>query len=195
MITRTAGDDPEFHEIALRIVARSVELYRPAEFYFVQIDNWFDAKWLGFSGKILGALGVRKRDLTVPPFRPNRVIVQTHLSRDGASSDYIATDAAPLHRNQFSFQNLNRKIRHLSNSALFFWYSGASAQTGRGSMMLYRIADAELSSWYASWQRSPDWKLLHTQQISRAELLHLARTSNKSLQPTAGPSRRADLIL
>jgi|ERR1043166_5024591 hypothetical protein len=188
MITRTANDDAEFVEIASRVLAASVGLFHPAEVYVVHIDNWFDVKWRGFSGKILGALGVWKRELTLPPFRPNRVLSQTHFTRDTSSGDYIATDAAPLHRNHVSFQNLNRDIRHLSNSAMFFWYSGASAQTGRGSFMLYRIEDGQVSSWYASYHRAPDWKLLHTQEISRAELLHLAQTSNQALQPTAGRS-------
>ncbi|HEY4270366.1 MAG TPA: hypothetical protein VGM65_00005 [Candidatus Udaeobacter sp.] len=188
MITRTADDDSEFVDIASRILKASVQLYHSAEVYVVHIDNWFDVKWRGFSGKILGALGVWKRELTVPPFRPNRVLSQEHFSRDAASGDYIATNAASLHRDQVSFQNLNRDIRHLSGSALFFWYSGGSVQTGRGSIMLYRIEDAETSSWYASYQRSPDWKLLHTQQISRAELLRLAQISNQPLQPTADRS-------
>ena len=188
MITRTADDEPEFADIAKGVLESSVALYRPSEVYVVHIDNWFDVKWRAFSGKVLGALGIWKRQLTVPPFRPNRVLSQNHFTRDSASGDYIATDAAPLHRNQLSFQNLNRDIRHLSDSALFFWSSGASAQTGRSSLMLYRIADGEVSSWYASYHRAPDWRLLHTQAISRVELLHLAQTSNQSLQPTAGRS-------
>jgi hypothetical protein len=104
------------------------------------------------------------------------VLSQSHFSL--VRGDYVATDAAPLHRDQPSSQNLNRDIRHLSDSALFFWYSGASAQTGRGSLMLYRMAEGEASSWYASFHRAPAWKLLHTREISRAELLRLALTSN-----------------
>jgi hypothetical protein len=39
--------------------------------YVVKIDNWFGKRWLGFSGKALGALGVRKKKLTLPPFHPH----------------------------------------------------------------------------------------------------------------------------
>lgn len=179
MITPTASDDPEFAGIVSRILDSSVELYRPAGVYVVHIDNWFDVKWRAFSGKVLGAVGIWKRQLTVPPFRPNRVLSQSHFSL--VHGDYVATDAAPLHRNQPSSENLNRDIRHLSDSALFFWYSGASLQSGRGSLMLYRIGDGKASSWYASFHRAPVWKLLHTREISRAELLRLAQTS-KTMQ-------------
>ena len=181
MITPTASDDPEFVGIVSRILDSSVELYRSAEVYVIHIDNWFDVKWRAFSGRVLGAVGIWKRQLTVPPFRPNRVLSQSHFSV--VHGDYVVTHADPLHRNQPSSEDLYRDIRHLADSALFFWYSGASLQSGRGSLMLYHIADGEASSWYASFHRAPAWKLLHTREISRAELLRLAQTSNQTLQP------------
>src|SRR5690349_2642154 len=153
MIKRTPDDDQEFIGIVSRILSASIALYRPSEIFVVHIDNWFDVKWRAFSGKILGALGVWKKGLTIPPFVPNRVRIERHFTWEESCGEYVARDieavvAARLHRRQLSFQNLNRDIRHISDSAIFFWYSGASAQSGRGSVMLYRIEDGETSSWY-----------------------------------------------
>ena len=56
----------------------AVANYRPAEIYLVCIDRWFDAKWLNFSGKVLGALGVWRSRTTIPPFHPHRVLGESH---------------------------------------------------------------------------------------------------------------------
>lgn len=97
----TRSQDPKFLEIASRSLKASVALYHPDEIYVVAIDNWFDAKWRGFSGKALGAIGVWKRPLTVPPFTQNRVRFEAHFAFDAVGGDYIARDikatvAAPL---------------------------------------------------------------------------------------------------
>jgi hypothetical protein len=175
MITCTPDDDQEFLGISFRVLKSSVALYRPSEIYVVHIDNWFDVKWHAFSGKVSGALGVWNEELTVPPFRPSRVLSQSHFSLDTPLATYVASGAAPLHRVQSSSANSTRSIRRLSDSAIFFWYSGASAETHRGSLMLYRIADTEVFSWYASYYCAPEWNLLHTREISRTELLHLGK--------------------
>jgi hypothetical protein len=190
MILHNFNSDPQFTDIAKCVLKRSVELYYPKDVFVVYVDNWFDVKWLGFSGKVLGALGVWKKNLTVPPFVPNRAQLESHFTLDAARRDYIKQDvesvfAARLHRKQLSSDNLSRRIRHISDSAIFFWFSKASAESGRGSMMLYRVRNGETSSWYASFHRAPEWKLLHTRNISRTELLHLTQTSNQVLERTA----------
>ena len=50
--------------------------YAPRTVVLIKIDNFFGSRWLRFSGKALGALGVWKKRLNVPPFVPNRVVSQ-----------------------------------------------------------------------------------------------------------------------
>ena len=52
------------------------EAIKTDQAFLVKIDNWFGKRWLGFSGKALGALGVRKEKLTLPPFIPSRLVSQ-----------------------------------------------------------------------------------------------------------------------
>jgi hypothetical protein len=182
-ILRKPDDDKEFVGVVSLILSASVALYRPREVFVVHIDNWFDGKWLAFSGKAIGAIGVcNRKQLTIPPFVLNRLSFEQHFTLDARRGNYVSHDIKTLvrrrlHRSHSSSENLNRYIRDISDSAIFFWFSGASAKTRRGSLMLYRVADGQTSSWYASYHRATTWKLLHTLNISRAELLHLAESN------------------
>ncbi len=72
-------------------------------------------KWLNFSGKVLGALGVWNRSFTIPPFHPNRIKAQT-VYRLSQQKEYEQIQAPPLHVTQSSSQNLNRKLTHATDS-------------------------------------------------------------------------------
>ena len=96
-------DDEGFFQLVGNAVSNLVDRLRPEEFFVVRIDNWFDHKWLKFSGKavipfpvgeanpssgwpwIESALEERYRDqVTFPPFNPNRILRQQYFRRDGA---------------------------------------------------------------------------------------------------------------
>jgi hypothetical protein len=178
MLSPTPDDDPDFHAIASRILKGSIDLYQPAKVHIVHIDSWFDANWLDFSGKVLGAIAVWRKNISIPPFHPNRVLLEAHFDRDPYLGRYslALTAAVWLHRYQPSSENLNRSLTKLFDSAILFWYSGATARTRRGSLMQYRVSDGEVYSWYASYHCAPEWKVLHTMQISKAELAHLEKS-------------------
>src|SRR5262245_39706139 len=85
-------DDPAFLACVDRIIAGLIERHRPEEVYLVRISNWFDQKWLRFSGigrvahhggiSIHTALDEFSQDqLTFPPFTPNRVVTQHYFCR------------------------------------------------------------------------------------------------------------------
>ena len=177
MIPPTPGDDPDFHAVAARILARSVASYEPEKVHVVHIDNWFDAKWLDFSGKLLGTIAVWRKDISIPPFHPNRVLLETHFDRDPYLGHYyLAVDpVVVLHRYQPSSKNFNRSLTKLFDSAILFWYSGATANTRRGSVMLYHVSDGAVTSWYASYHCAPHWRVLHSMRISKAELAQLEK--------------------
>ena len=177
LFSSTPDDDPDFHAIASAILTRSVALYEPAKVHVVHINSWFDAKWLDFSGKVLGAIAIWRKNISIPPFHPNRVLLEAHFDRDPYLGHYYLA-LAPiilLHRYQPSSENINRSLTKLFDSAILFWYSGATAKTRRGSLMLYRVSDGTVASWYASYHCAPDWKVLHRMQISKAELDHLEK--------------------
>src|SRR5829696_2437383 len=45
------SDDPEFVELVKHVIAGCVHDGFPRTIIVIKIDNWFDHKWLGFSGK------------------------------------------------------------------------------------------------------------------------------------------------
>ncbi len=173
MITPTDNDDPQFIALANQLLEGTITSNRPAEVYLIRIDQWFDAKWLKFSGKVLGALGVWCKSTTIPPFHPNRVLSETHLSATPDSDAFAPTPAAPLHIAQASDQNLTRFICRVSQSAVFFWCSSSTLSLDRGSIMLYRTEQDEVFSWYASFHKTSEWKLDRHRGISPGEVQHL----------------------
>ena len=96
----TAGetDDPGFVEVLNSLVRGLISQHGPEELWIIQIDNWFDHKWLGFSG--MGAIASNipidrydtvkaesyQEKVTFPPFTPNRVLGQFSYVRVG--NDY-----------------------------------------------------------------------------------------------------------
>lgn len=170
MITLLDNDDPRFIAIASRLLDAAITESRPAEIYLIRIDQWFDAKWLNFSGKSLGALGVWRRPTTVPPFHLHRVTHECHLTTSAEIGSFIAAPASPLHISQPSSQNLTRSIAKVSPSAVFLWFSSSTRDLDRGSIMLYHSYGDDVFSWYASFHRAPTWRLDRHQGISPTEL-------------------------
>ena len=173
MITLTDSDDPRFVALARQLLDAAIASYRPAEVYLIRIDGWFDAKWLNFSGKSLGAVGIANRRTTIPPFHPNRVLGETHFSAASESGAFVPSAAAPLHIAQSSGDNLHRSISRVSPSAIFFWYSSSTLGLDRGSTMLYRTDQEEVFSWYASFHKTSAWRLDRHRGISPGEVQHV----------------------
>lgn len=177
-INATDRDDPRFIELVNGVLDSTVRLYRPDDLYIVQIDHWFDHKWLAFSGKVLGELGVAKSRLTLPPFHPNRVVRQVHYAA-GASgaAAYNLASAPPLHIDQWSDANMQRFVDRMSENGAFVWYSGDSASADAASLMLYRACNGEASGWYVSFRKDGDWKPNKVKGIPRRELSALLGSS------------------
>ncbi|MEP6360801.1 MAG: hypothetical protein ABJ287_00315, partial [Balneola sp.] len=81
-IKRQPDDNDQFISRVEVLIEKFILEKKPNSFYLIKIDNWFDKKWLGFSGKILGAVGIAKSDLTIPPFVPNRIIYEKFYSKN-----------------------------------------------------------------------------------------------------------------
>ena len=167
----TSDDDPRFLSLIRRITAGSVHDWHPAEVFVVRIDHWFDHKWCAFAGKLYGAVSFHKpKRLTIPPFHPDRVVSQDTFTLDFKHTRFRKRRAPWLHPSQHSGDNLSRFIGKLSGAGVFVWFSGDTAHSEHGSVMVYCIQGETQLGWYASFRRGKEWQLYKVQGLSRAEL-------------------------
>jgi hypothetical protein len=182
-------DDPGFIELLNALVRGLTSRHAPEQLWIVQIDNWFDHKWLGFSGMIWvhksGKLAIhRSHDaaikefhqdkVTFPPFSPNRVAGQWSYVRvgDHYTEAPLPVLPHPTKRNP-SRKNLHRRVQEFSGSACFVWYSGNTAANGRGSVMVYRVAADRVECWFAAFNQKNRWKLHVAKGASRDDIQQL----------------------
>jgi len=176
-------DDPGFIEAVNSIVSELIVDHAPEEFWVIQIDNWFDHKWLGFSGYGLVASNIPvnqydtvkaesyQKKVTFPPFAPNRVLRQFSFVRVGDSYKESALPALP-HSNERkrSETNLRRRIQDFTRSGCFVWYSANTVSNGKGSIMVYVVTADQVECWFAAFSREEEWKLQTTKGVTRDEL-------------------------
>ena len=176
-INPSPTDDPSFVALVERIVGRLDEYNEPAEVFIIEIKNWFDHKWLKFSG--IGrvpfdhfasshsqtALDEFFQDkITFPPFTPNRILNQclwTHR---------VSGRRHPVHRKklwQHSSWNLHKRVSQFASSALFVWFSSGTLSNDRASLMVYKVDGKAVDAWYASLRKATNWKLDRTKCIER----------------------------
>jgi hypothetical protein len=166
------GDDSAFTHAVEKITNLTLQQNDLKNFIVVKIDNWFGSRWLNFSGKLLGALGVRKDRLTIPPFVPARVVWQRRFSVENSGME----PGKPLHVDVPSEQALNRYLDVFEPGSLVLWFSGESAKSGRGSVMVYVPTPDEYITWYASFTTGEQLKVVELIGISRRELIGLLQS-------------------
>src|SRR5687768_6991582 len=83
------GDAQDFIKSINKIMLALIEKFQINEVCIVRIKNWFDHKWLNYSGKSVvqfpGGAGLIdsalnnewRKKITIPPFNPNRVLSET----------------------------------------------------------------------------------------------------------------------
>ena len=180
MITlhHTEQDDPLYRDLVEHLLNEMVRHHQPDELYIVLIDNWFDYKWLKFSGTVMHEIAVWKSTVTLPPFHPSRVISQLHFCQSEREPLlYEAVPSKPLHILQPSVENLDRALGEVTSSGILLWYSGTTQMTDRASVMVYTIEGQQEEAWYASFRKGKRWKLEKTKDIPRTELLQLLKMS------------------
>ncbi|MBV9469277.1 MAG: hypothetical protein JOZ57_08520 [Abitibacteriaceae bacterium] len=161
------NDGTHYIEAVQNIINGAATAYQPGGVYVVKIKGWFDHKWLGFSGKRLGAVGVWKHPLTLPPFHPHRVQSQKCYAWRPSTQDYERFDwAARLHIYQESSQNLRREIRRRKPSVLYVWYCSDTARTQRGSLMVYAHTKRDQAAWFISFYSNNQWRSRQAEEIS-----------------------------
>jgi hypothetical protein len=174
------NDDPEFVELVKRVIAGCIGDSFPNTIIVIQIDNWFDYKWLGFSGK--GRVGFpfvvnldldtaldefRQDQITLPPFSPSRVIEEYYFQRE-VTGEYRARDPLIyLHQKELapSSQNLHKRIVDRFDSEVLVWFSSNTKQNLRASVMIYEVKGREVNPWYAGFAKEEQWRVLQTKGI------------------------------
>lgn len=197
-VPRYFGDDPGFLEI-VEFFVWWISHDKKDDLFAIRVDNWFDRKWLGFSGNVPYTFsygggvpdfattqpiwkGLGKRAATTfPPFVPNRIVRETHLkTADGwVSRTGNPERVHPLEKRR-SEANLDRKILSSFKNAAFIWFSSRSEANGRGTIMLYSVRDEVCAGFWVSYLRKDRWQVDRTICIDREVLVRqLARLSEE----------------
>jgi hypothetical protein len=177
----TERDDPAFIEALTPLLLGYTLVHTPEQVWIIHIDNWFDHKWLRFSG--CGAVASRipldqwdrvkvdfhRDELTFPPFNPNRVTSQCSYVRRGDEYVEVALPLLPHStERKRSESNLNRRIKSLTGPGCFVWYSGNTVANGRGSVMLYDVRSEKSECWFATFRREEcSWAVAVTKGVDR----------------------------
>jgi hypothetical protein len=179
------GDDEQFLHIVRCVLEQSLEFHRPSALRVLRVDNWFGPRWLGFAGKVLGALGVHAGRLVIPPFVPSRIVSEIPWRHTGEvwrrESEY-----EPLHKRMRSADNLGRFFDLFCPETMAMWFSSRSAANGRGAVMVYSSAgDPQTASWYAELAKSKanDWSPKAMKRITPGEFSALAADALSPNEP------------
>ena len=187
VIKSDTTDDPVFISLIERITVRLFAQGDSDEVFIIEIKNWFDHKWLKFSGigrvpfnYVLDdhpqvALDEFFQDkITFPPFTPNRI-----LRQQWHPAESFKTGRAPVHdtvNRQHSSWNLQKRVTQYAPSGLFVWFSSGTKANDRGSLMVYQAQAGSVSAWYASFRKADGWVLHRTKEISRGVMTSLMET-------------------
>jgi hypothetical protein len=186
-------DDNDFIDLLNSLLNGLLDQQAPEQIWVIQIDNWFDHKWLRYSGN--GSVVSRfpadwsssfmdrfasvkaefwQDKLTFPPFAPDRVVGQWSFLH--SSQGYVETPLPRLPHSgsrRRSYSNLHRRVENFVNSASFIWYSGNTLKNGRGSVMVYNIEPPQLVCWFAAFRRHLEWTLERTKGVDKEQVSHL----------------------
>jgi hypothetical protein len=176
-VKATSNDDSGYVDCISSIVSSLVGVYKPVRITVVNIDNWFDHKWVGFEGKELGVIAVHwNYGFNIPAFNPSRVVRQSDFRLNDRDS-YAAVDEPKLHRKQKSNSNFKRDLFGVDDSSLFVWWSGGTATNSQGSLMVYARTQSTKEAWYASFKLNDSWEVLRTYRIQRQFVVDMMKSS------------------
>jgi hypothetical protein len=174
VIVPQPDDDAEFIAQIEKTIAGVLSECSPSSVELVKIDNWFGGRWLGFSGKTLGMLGLRKEPLTVPPFVPSRVIWHKRFD----APEFVEREPGrPIHISIESQQALLRKMTDVAPKTTVIWFSGNTKTTQRGSVLVYSWASRSYWDWYAEWAKDDVWRVSNTLNTKKSEVEQLIKST------------------
>lgn len=162
LLPQNESDDPAFIGLVGAFVRTYAKLNSATEIRVIHIDNWFGERWLGFAGTFGGIAGVRQRrgklgtdgakSLAIPPFRPTRVQAYAGFSIDD-DGNFAEVPMSPLH-----CEKNGGWIHTLIRKGLYAWYSGNTAKTSTGCLMVYELNSGGEDAWYLKFSRDSTGK-------------------------------------
>lgn len=173
-------DSKQFIEIIDAITNNLIQKHNPDEVSVITIKNWFDHKWLNYSGKQIIQYDTKtqpaisyvlepywNKEITIPPFHPNRVLSESVYRKkeikNTAFEEYF-------HEFQRSTENRNNLLSRKTKNGLCVWYSSNSEINKQGALMVYTINDLKTHSWYISIEEKGTWKITKTKGIAKNEI-------------------------
>jgi hypothetical protein len=184
--------DREFLEIVDTVAARAMDEMDCCDLFLVQIDNWFDHKWLGFSGMgrvpspfpflsmVPAGAGQKdrfysvpasfwKKAISVPPFTPNRILSRMHFQRSHSGDFIRCEDPLPQRQGESMRGTVNsaRRIQEISDSGVFLWYSSNASQNGAASILIYISKANGVWPIFVSFRFKAGWRVHLTKGIRR----------------------------
>jgi hypothetical protein len=165
-------------EVAAKLnewISGIARVYPCRALHVVEVDRYFSVKWLHFSGKALGALGISKKTTTIPPFIPSRVLRERRFLLRGPWAPYEDKPGGyRLHIWQTSSSNLQRIAARVAPDVALVWYGGGSATEGQAGFMAYiPLSDAKYWCWYAGLRRGDNWSVDRLKGIHPRDLAYI----------------------
>lgn len=175
------GYASEFIEIVNKIMEGMVFKYAIGEIVFVKIKNWFDHKWLNYSGKTVvprdfyGLKGfydavlenVWRDKITIPPFNPNRVIYSKFFREKDTGNRKVEK---AIHKWRISTENVHNRVVNYTTDGLLVWFSSNSEINQKGSLMIYRSQNDQVHTWYAALENIGEWRITKSKGVNLDEL-------------------------
>jgi hypothetical protein len=173
------GDANDFIISLNKIVGKFIDEMDINEICLIRIKNWFDHKWLNYSGKsvieyrgggglIDSSLNNEWREkITVPPFNPNRVLSELFFRIEPTDNKMFEKN---LHTKKDSNDNIHNRISAYTKSGMFVWYSSNTEINQKGSLMIYIVQADNIKTFYVSFVNNNGWKINQTKNIFAAEL-------------------------
>ncbi|SNR14183.1 protein of unknown function [Tenacibaculum jejuense] len=163
------NDNPNFILNCEKIIQNRINIWNPTDIFVNRIDNWFDEKWLEFSGTTMSGLSIWKGETTIPPFHPNRVEFSDFYQK--IAEHYVQKENPKiLHIYQKSKDNLKRYISGFTNNGLFIWYSGNSKVNDVETLMCYLFRESECHPFFITLNGKKEWNVSQAKGILIKEI-------------------------
>ena len=174
-----SGDANDFIIDLNKIIGKLIDKKEINEVCLIRIKNWFDHKWLNYSGKsvvefrgggglIDSSLNNEWREkITVPPFNPNRVLSELFFRIEPTHNKLFEKN---LYKKKESNENIHNRISAYTKNGMFVWYSSNTEINQKGSLMIYIVQDDNIKTFYVSFVNNNGWKINQTKNIFAAEL-------------------------
>lgn len=179
-IVSESDDAFDFIELINQILGRLIYQHSIKEVVFTKIRNWFDHKWLNYSGKTVvpfesGGLAfateslesVWREKISIPPFNPNRVIYSKFFKKQHTDNLKITKS---IHTFRNSNDNIHNRISNYTSNGIVVWFSSHTKKNQIGSLMVYRVENEDVTTFYATLENLDGWKITKTKGIGLNEL-------------------------